>query len=103
MYTVRFIMHCKIKKDNHQVPKIIGVPENKTNSKKRKKERTYSNECEYELRLLLTIAFTVCFFCLLPFKMVFFALILYYTILYTRFFALFDAFNSLSPSSSRVR
>ena len=72
MYTARFIIHCKIKKDNHQVPKIIGVPGNKTNPKKRKKERTYSNECEYELRLLLTIAFTVCFFCLSPFKIVFF-------------------------------
>ena len=27
-------MHCKIKKDNHQVPKIAKVPTNKTNPKK---------------------------------------------------------------------
>ena len=27
-------MHCKIKKDNEQVPKIVRVPRNKTNLKK---------------------------------------------------------------------
>ena len=27
-------MHCKIKTDNHQVPKIVRVPRNKTNLKK---------------------------------------------------------------------
>ena len=31
-------MHCKIKKDNHQVPEIIRVPGNKTNPKKRKEK-----------------------------------------------------------------
>ena len=30
------IIYCKIKKDNHQVPKIIRVPGNKKNPKKRK-------------------------------------------------------------------
>ena len=37
---INYIIHCKIKKDNLQVPKIIRVPENKTNPKKRK-EKTY--------------------------------------------------------------
>ena len=31
---INYIIHCKIKKDNHQVPKIIRVPGNKTNPKK---------------------------------------------------------------------
>ena len=28
-------MHCKIKRDNHQIPKIVRVPRNKTNTKKK--------------------------------------------------------------------
>ena len=31
---INYIIHCKIKKDNHQVPKIIRAPGNKTNPKK---------------------------------------------------------------------
>ena len=31
---IHYIIHCKIKRDNHQVPKITRVPRNKTNSKK---------------------------------------------------------------------
>ena len=27
-------MHCKIKRDNHQVPQFVRVPGNKTNPKK---------------------------------------------------------------------
>ena len=27
-------MHCKIKRENHQVPKTVRVPGNKTNPKK---------------------------------------------------------------------
>ena len=27
-------MHCKIKRENHQVPNIVRVPGNKTNAKK---------------------------------------------------------------------
>ena len=33
---INYIIHCKIKKGNHQVPKIIRVPGNKTNPNKRK-------------------------------------------------------------------
>ena len=33
-YLDKCIMHCKIKTDNNQVPKIVGVPGNKTNPKK---------------------------------------------------------------------
>ena len=33
-----YIIHCKIKKNNHQVPKIIRVPGNKTNPKKKNKK-----------------------------------------------------------------
>ena len=32
-FLINYIIHCKIKKDNHQVPKIIWVPRNKTNPK----------------------------------------------------------------------
>ena len=32
---VNHIIHCKIKRDNQQVPKIVRVPGNKTNPKKR--------------------------------------------------------------------
>ena len=31
---LNYIIHCKIRRDNHQVPKIVKVPENKTNPKK---------------------------------------------------------------------
>ena len=31
---INYITHCKIKKDNHQVPKIVRVPRNKINPKK---------------------------------------------------------------------
>ena len=33
---INYIIHCKIKRDNDQVPKIVRVPRNKTNPKKRK-------------------------------------------------------------------
>ena len=33
---INYIIHCKIKKDNPQLPKIIRVPGNKTNPKKGK-------------------------------------------------------------------
>ena len=33
---VNHIIHCKIKRDNQQIPKIVRVPGNKTNPKKRK-------------------------------------------------------------------
>ena len=33
-FYVNYIIHCKIKKYNHQVPKIVTVPGNKTNPKK---------------------------------------------------------------------
>ena len=33
-FYINYIIHCKIKKDNHQVPKIIRVPGNKRNPKK---------------------------------------------------------------------
>ena len=32
---INHIIHCKIKRDNQQVPKIVRVPGNKTNPKKR--------------------------------------------------------------------
>ena len=40
-------MHCKIKRENHQVPNIVRVPGNKTNAKKRKEKSTNnaSNYC----------------------------------------------------------
>ena len=31
---MNYIIHCKIKKDNHQEPKIVRVPGNKTNPTK---------------------------------------------------------------------
>ena len=31
---INYIIHCKIKRDNHQVPKILRVPVNKANPKK---------------------------------------------------------------------
>ena len=31
-----YIIHCRIKRDNRQVPKILRVPRNKTNPKKMK-------------------------------------------------------------------
>ena len=31
---ISYIIHCKIKKDNHQAPKIVRVPSNKINPKK---------------------------------------------------------------------
>ena len=31
---INYIIHCKIKRDNHQVPKIVRVPRNKINPKK---------------------------------------------------------------------
>ena len=34
MYFINYIIHRKIKRDNHQVPKIVTVPGNKTNPKK---------------------------------------------------------------------
>ena len=37
---INYIIRCKIKKDNQQVPKIIRVPGNKTNPKKIKKKIT---------------------------------------------------------------
>ena len=42
-----YIIHSKIKSDNHQVPKIVRVPGNKTNPKKRKEKFTNSasNTC----------------------------------------------------------
>ena len=33
-FYINYIIHCKIKRDNHQVPKIVRVPKNKTNPKK---------------------------------------------------------------------
>ena len=33
---MNYIIHSKIKRDNHQVPKIVRVGGNKTNPKKRK-------------------------------------------------------------------
>lgn len=33
---INHIIHCKIKRRNHQVPKIVRVPGNKTDSKKNK-------------------------------------------------------------------
>ena len=33
---INYIIHCKIKRHNHQVPKTVRVPGNKTNPKKRK-------------------------------------------------------------------
>ena len=33
---VNHIIHCKIKRDNQQVPKIVRVPGNKTNPTKKK-------------------------------------------------------------------
>ena len=35
---INYIIHSKIKKDDHQVPKIIRVPGNITNPKKRKEK-----------------------------------------------------------------
>ena len=35
---INYIIHCKIKKDNQQVPKIIRVPANKINPKGRKQK-----------------------------------------------------------------
>ena len=35
-FCINYIIHCKIKRDNHQVPKIGRVPWNKTNPKKTK-------------------------------------------------------------------
>ena len=46
-----YIIHCKIKKDNHQVPKIIRVPGNKTNPKKRIVATTINTEYT-DLRLV---------------------------------------------------
>ena len=43
---VNYIIHSKTKKDNHQIPKIIRVPENKTNPKKRK-EKFINNASNY--------------------------------------------------------
>ena len=37
---MNYIIHCKIEKDNHQIPKIIRVPGNKTNPKKENKKFT---------------------------------------------------------------
>ena len=34
---INYILHCKIKRDNHQVPKIVRVSRNKINPKKKKK------------------------------------------------------------------
>ena len=34
LFYINYIIHCKIKKGNHQVPKIIRVPRNKINPKK---------------------------------------------------------------------
>ena len=31
---INYIIHCKIKRHNHQVPKTVRVPGNKTNPKK---------------------------------------------------------------------
>ena len=31
---MNYIIHCKIKRHNHQVPKTVRVPGNKTNPKK---------------------------------------------------------------------
>ena len=33
-FCINYIIHCKIKKDNHQVHKIVRVPRNKINPKK---------------------------------------------------------------------
>ena len=33
-FYINYIIHCKIKTGNHQVPKIVRVPGNKTNPKK---------------------------------------------------------------------
>ena len=33
---MNYIIDCKIKKDNHQVPKMVRVPGNKTNPKRTK-------------------------------------------------------------------
>ena len=34
IFYINYIIQCKIKKDNHQVPKIIRVVGNKTNPEK---------------------------------------------------------------------
>ena len=33
-FFINYIIHCKIKRDNHQVPKIVRVHRNKINPKK---------------------------------------------------------------------
>ena len=33
---INYMIHCKIKRDNHQVPKMVRIPGNKTNPKKTK-------------------------------------------------------------------
>ena len=37
---VYYIIHCKFKRHNHQVPKTVRVAGNKTNTKKRKEKFT---------------------------------------------------------------
>ena len=37
---INYIIHCRIKRENHQVLKILRVPRNKTNPKKRKEKFT---------------------------------------------------------------
>ena len=37
---INYIIHCKTKRYNHQVPKTVRVPENKTNPKKIKEKFT---------------------------------------------------------------
>ena len=34
IFYITYIIQCKIKRDNHQVPEIVSVPGNKTNPKK---------------------------------------------------------------------
>ena len=34
LFYIYYIIHCKIKRNNHQVPEIVRVPENKKNPKK---------------------------------------------------------------------
>ena len=55
---MNYIIHSKIKRDNHQVPKIVRVGGNKTNPKKRKEKFTNdaSNYCnKYGIYLFIIL------------------------------------------------
>ena len=55
---INYVIHCRIKRDNHQVPKIVRVPGNKTNPKKRKEKFTNNatNYCnKYRIYWFITL------------------------------------------------